>query len=322
MNQREKMLAGGLLAVVGLWQGSVQYQNFVVAPVTERQADVEARQQRISKKEIDVAKAQVAQKKYKVWKQRSLPPDQLNASSLYQKWLVDLATKSKLSDISVTANPIATQAKGDTYYVVSAGFKAQGTLARVRDFLYEFRDSGLLHRVARLTLTSKEPKGDPVVELDMSLEGLALKDAPVRATLLSDPKLAELVKDSSARSKDAYDVLAKKSLFVRGYNGPPRPPGPIVPPDEDPRQFVRLTSTFSNGGEFDATLYDPTTNKTARLYAGGEFKLGGVEGKVVSVTIDFVVLEIKGERYRLELGRNLTELEKLPASAKTDSDAG
>ena len=199
-------------------------------------------------------------------------------------------------------------------------------LCKIRDFLYEFRNSGLLHRVGKLTLTSKQINGtgDPLIELTMSAEGLSLKEATTRTTLFSDPKLPELVKDPAARSKDAYDVVAKKSLFVRGYNGPPKPAGtpkPSPTPDEDPRQFVRLTSTFSNGGEFDATLYDPTTNKTARLYAGAEFNLGGVEGKVVSVTIDFVVLEIKGDKFRLELGRNLTELEKLPSTAKADVEA-
>ncbi len=319
MNQREKLLAGGLLAVVGLWQGSVQFQNFVVAPVTERQTEIEARQTRIADKKIEVAKGQAAARKYKAWKQRSLPPDPINAISLYQNWLVELANKSKLSEVSVTARPSETKSKGDVFSLVSAELKAQGKLSQIRDFLYEFRNSRLLHRIVRLTLTSKQPTGDPVILLSMSVEGLALKEAPSRTTLFSDPKLAELVKDPAAKNKDAYDLVAKKSLFVRTYNGP-KPPGdgtprsPTARPDEDPRQFVRLTSTFSNGGDFDATLYDPTTNKTARLYAGADFNLGGVAGKVVSVTIDFVVLEIKGEEFRLDLGRNLTELQKLPAA--------
>ncbi|MBI3862595.1 MAG: hypothetical protein HY290_11950 [Planctomycetia bacterium] len=293
MNQREKLLAGGLLAVVGIWQGSVQYQHFVVAPVAERQTDIDARSERISKKEIE-------------------------------NWLFDLATKAKLSDIAVTAKPTGAVAKGDTYTVVSADLTAQGTLPKIRDFLYDFRNSGLLHRVAKLTLTSPQPTGDPTIQLKMTVEGLSLKEAPARSTLLSEPNLAELAKDPAAKSKEAYETITKKNLFVRGYNGPPGAKPGTRPPstEEDPRQFVRLTSTFSNGGEYQATLYDPTTNKTARLYAGSEFNLAGVEGKVVSVNIDYVVLEVKEVKYRLDLGRNLTELEKLPAAKAPPSDAG
>jgi hypothetical protein len=316
MNQREKMLAGGLLAALGLWQAGVQYQNFVVAPVVERQADIDSRQERISKKKIEVAKGQAAMRKYKDWKQRSLPPDNLNATSLYQNWLIELANQSNLSDIVVTASPTESKSKGDVYSLVAAELKANGKLSQIRDFLYEFRNSGLLHRVDSATFTSKQATGDPVITLVMKLEGLALKEAPVRSTLLSDPKLAELVKDRSTQGKDAYDVISKNSLFVRTYK-PPVPSGTRPgekTPDDDPRQFVHLTSTFSNGEEFNATLYDRTTNKLVDLYSGSEFDIGGVAGKVVSVTNGSVVLEIKGEKFSLEIGHNLTELEKLPTA--------
>jgi hypothetical protein len=317
MNQREKLLAGGLLAVVGIWQGGVQYQNFVAAPVAERETDIDARRERLSTKKIEVAKGQAAARKFKEWKLRSLPPDPLNAISLYQNWLIELATKSKLSEPSVLALPPSTaNSKGaDVFSTVSAELKAKGKLSQIRDFLYEFRNSGLLHRVASATLESKQATGDPVIELTLKLEGLALKEASGRSTL-SDPKLSELVRDPAAKSKDAYDVITKNSLFVRGYNGPP---GPVRPtdPGEDPRQFVHLTSTFSNGGEYNATLYDRTTNKYVELYAGTEFNLSGVAGHVVSVTIDFIVLEINGEQFRLRLGRNLTQLEKLPATGES-----
>jgi hypothetical protein len=313
MNQREKLLAGGLLTVLGLWQGSVQYGNFVSAPVVEREADITARKNRISKKEIEVAKSQTAARKYKDWKLRSLPPDPVNAISLYQNWLVDLGTKAKLSEISVTPKTSENRSKGDVFTVVSADFKALGKLSQIRDFLYEFRNSRLLHRVSRVTLTAKQATADPTIELYLLVEGLSLKDATERSTLFSDEKLSELIKDPVLNGKESYDIITSKNLLVRGYK-PPAGPAPRPTPAEDPRQFVRLTSTFSNGGDYDATLFDPTTNKTAHLYAGAEFNLGGVEGKVVSVTIDFVVLEIKGEKFRLDIGRNLTELEKLPAA--------
>ncbi|MBS0260602.1 MAG: hypothetical protein JSS02_01495 [Planctomycetes bacterium] len=314
MNQREKLMAGGLLAVLGLWQGSVQYQSFVMGPVEDRQRQITERLGRLDKKEIEVAKGVEATRKYKLWKQRSLPPDPVNAANLYQNWLVELANKTKLTDVAVTPKSMSVKSKGDVYTVVSADVVGKGKLSQVRDFLYEFRSSGLLHRIAKVSLTSSQGTGDPTVEFTCTVDGLALKDATPRSTLLSDPKVAELVKTPP---KDDFELISKSSLFVRGYNGPPREPRKSdtqrTSPDDDPRQFIRLTSTFSEGGEeYDATLYDPTTNKTANLFAGGEFSIGGVSGKVVDVTLDFVVLEIQGERFRLDLGHTLADLEKMP----------
>jgi hypothetical protein len=167
-----------------------------------------------------------------------------------------------------------------------------------------------------MNLVSKQATGDPVLDIDLTVEGLSLKEAPPRTTLFSDPKLAELPRGKPLQDKKEYDLLVKKNLFVRGYNGPPKPPGSrdsAVPPEEDPLQFVRLVGSFSNGNGFDATLYDPATNRETRLVAGRDFSVAGKEGKVVSVGIDFVILSIKGESFRLDLGDNLRQLKKLPA---------
>ena len=75
-------------------------------------------------------------------------------------------------------------------------------------------------------------------------------------------------------------------------------------------QFVRLVGSFSNGSSFDATMYDPSTNRETRLVAGKDFSIAGIDGKVVSVGIDFVILSIKGETFRLELGENLRQIKK------------
>jgi hypothetical protein len=329
MNQREKIMAGGLLAVLGLWQGSVQYDRFISSPVNARQAEIEDRTSRISKKKIDVAKSQADARKYKVWKQRSLPPDPVNAANLYQNWLVELANKTKLTNVAVTPKTTTVKSKGDVYTVVTIDVNGKGKLSNIRDFLYEFRNSGLMHRLAKVTLTSSQGTGDPTIDFSITADALSLKDASSRTTLFSDPKLGELVaKEIRAQPKADYELIAKSSLFVRGYNGPPGPaprPQSIPRPsaDEDPRQFIRLSSTFSEGDEvYDATLYDPTTNKFATLSAGGEFSLGGVSGKVVDVASDHVVLDIQGEHFRLGLGQTLLDLEKMPPTSQPNPNSG
>jgi len=320
VKQREKILAAGLAATIGLWQGSNLFNKFVTEPVEQNAATIASLQDQNSKKELQVKRSLIAAKRYAEFKKRSLPPDPVDATSLYQNWLIDLATRTKLSDVTVKALRTDVKPKGDNYYLVSATLKAQGTLEKLCDFLYEFRAAGLLHRVSQMNLVSKQGTGDPVLDINLTVEGLSLKDAPARTTLFSDPKLAELPSDKPVKERKEYDLLVKKNLFVRGYNGPPPDPTrprPPATPEEDPLQFVRLVGSFSNGSAFDATLYDPSTNKETRLVAGRDFSVAGKEGKVVSVGIDFVILSIKGENFRLELGDNLTQLKKVSAAEPT-----
>lgn len=321
MKRSEKILASGLVATLALWQGSSLFNKFVIEPVEANEAAIATLKEKNSNKELQVRRSLAAARKFAEYKQRSLPPDPVDATTLYQNWLIELATRTKLTDVSVGATRAGDfrakgDAKADAYQPVSAIVKAHGTVEKLCDFLYEFRTAGLLHRVSKMTLSSKQHTGDPVLEIDLTVEGLSLKEAPPRTTLVSDPKLAELASDKPAKSRKDYDVLVKKNLFVRGYNGPPRPPQPPGgnSPEEDPVRFVRLVGSFSNGDSFDATMYDPSTNRETRLTAGKDFKVAGIEGKVVSVGIDFVILSIKGETFRLELGDNLRQLKKLPAT--------
>jgi hypothetical protein len=309
MKRSEKMLAAGLVATLALWQGSSLFNKFVIEPVETNETAITVLEQEITQKKSQLNRSLAAARKFAAWKQRSLPPDPVDATSLYQNWLIELATRTKLSDVSVKALRTDSKPKGDAYYLISATLKAQGTLGKLCDFLYEFRAAGLLHRVSQMRLSSKQHTGDPVLEIDLTVEGLSLKDAPPRTTLAPDSKLADVAGDKPSKERKDYDGLVTKNLFVRGYNGPPKPPGPLSP-EEDPLQLVRLVGSFSAGGSFYATMYDPSTNRETNLTTGGNFNVAGLEGKVVSVGIDFVILSIKGETFRLDLGDNLKQMKK------------
>jgi hypothetical protein len=335
MKKREKMLAAGLVGILVLWQGSVMLNKFIFAPVAEREEDIAAREKRVSGKKRELRLSDDAADKLRNWKKRSLPPDPVVATSLYQNWLIDQTAKAKLTNPTVTPNKFM-QPKGDTYSIVSATIKAQGTLERLCDFLYEFRRSGLLHRVSRMTLATDDHKGDPKLDIELTVEGLSLKDAPARSTLFSDDNLADLPTDKPLRDRKTYSQLLSKNLFVRGYNGPPRtrPIGPTTPaaPKDDPREFVFLVGSVSTGGGFDAMLYDRLSNETRHVVAGSDFSLAGVDGRVVSVGVDHITFKMKGEEWRLDLGENLAQMRKLastPAKVETgasespaDPDAG
>ncbi len=318
MKQREKRLLGVLAGILALWQGGALLGKFILDPVAERQSDLEAREERLAKKQKQWTQSKIAARKLADWNRRSLPPDPVVASSLYQNWLIDLASRMKLSNVVVTPNRTEAKPKGDTYYAISAIIKAQGTLDRLCDFLYEFRRSGLLHRVWRINLVTDEHQGNPVLHIELTVEGLALKDSPASGErdpanrLFAVPDLADHFGVGTAGDKSAYSSLLARNPFVRGYNGPPKPrPSPPREPDEDPREFVYFVGRVSNGSQIDAMLYDRSTNKTTLLTERSEFRMAGVEGNVVSIGADFITLKVKGAIWRMELGDNLAQLKKV-----------
>jgi hypothetical protein len=174
-----------------------------------------------------------------------------------------------------------------------------------------------------MTLETDEHQGDPALKITLKVEALALKESPKRTALLADPKIAELATNIPAKDRKDYAPLVAKNLFVRGYNGPPKPPtksrGPGSSGEEDPREFVKLVAVVAADGIPAATLRDLSTNKIAQLTEGGDFSVAGVDGRVVSIGADFVTFEIKGETFRLEIGDNLAQLKKLPPPDKAEA---
>jgi hypothetical protein len=153
MKKREKMLALGLVAVLALWQGGVLFQAFVIAPVEEREIDRDAREERIAVKKKELRASLVAAARLKDWKLRSLPPDPVVATSMYQNWLVELAKKTLSKPLVKPSSQVRkSKGKGDVFQYILVDIEAEGTLAKLCDFLYEFRKSGLLHRVASMTV--------------------------------------------------------------------------------------------------------------------------------------------------------------------------
>jgi|SRR5579872_3129705 len=321
MNRREKLLLVGLVSILVVWQGGSLVNRFVFEPADASEDAIIALQKRISSKKQQLKKSKAAEKRLEIWNQRSLPPDPLVAAPLYQNWLVELATRTKLANLSVTPNRMDLKPKGEAYFLIAANIDAQGTLSQLCDFLFELRRAGLLHRVANLAVTADKHEGDPQLKIDLTVEGLALKDSPPRNTLFAKDDLSDLPADKPAKDRAAYAALMAKNLFVRGYNGPPKPPPGKGPNsgEEDKREFVYLVGSVADNGSFDAYFYDRSSNKSTRVSPGSAFNVVGVQGKVLAIGADSMTLEIQGEPWRLELGKNLRQMEKLPQAAPSQA---
>ncbi|MCA9449739.1 MAG: hypothetical protein KC931_21640, partial [Candidatus Omnitrophica bacterium] len=90
--------------------------------------EITALQDSIADKKIRERKIDNLIEQLDEWKTQSLPPDPVVASAVYQMWIIDLATKSQLTDVvvnprlSLNPRPVA-----DTYVPVALRFDAKGT---------------------------------------------------------------------------------------------------------------------------------------------------------------------------------------------------
>jgi hypothetical protein len=313
---REKMLAIALVAVIVLWKGQSVVQSVLFEPVTGRQDQRDQLASEVEKQNAEKRRLRETAVRIKKWNERSLPPDPTIAQALYQSWLIEEATKAKLTGVSVEAMR-ADRLTGDTYYKIAATVKAHGTLDRVVDFLHAFNQSGFLHRVAGISMETARHEGNPPLDVVINVEALSLVASPSRTTLEAKPD-ATLEPGTPLKPRPEYDAVTKGNLFVRTYNGPPKPPPPekkTTSPVEqlpDTAEHVYLVASLSSGEMSDAWLYDRTTNERTILTQGSEFKVAGISGKVLAISETFVVLEIEGESFRLQLGEHLRQLRKVP----------
>jgi hypothetical protein len=165
-----------------------------------------------------------------------------------------------------------------------------------------------------MVVEASRHEGNPSLDVTLVVEGLALTNSPPRATLAT-AELADLRQKDTLPKREDYALIEKKHLFVRGYREPIRSPVATVAPTSpveniDAAEHVFLVSSIARGSTREAWLYDRTANKKSDLVEGGTFQAAGVEGTVVSIGTDFVVLKILDEEWRLELGQNLRQIKK------------
>lgn len=310
---REKVLLLTLVGILVVWQGQSLFQSLILQPLDDRENRKSALEQAIERKELEKRQQQLAAAKFKTLGGRSLPPDPVIAQAQYQVWLIEEAAKARLTGVSIENVRADTRPKGNTYYTIQATVKARGTLERVCDFLHGFHQSGLLHRVNGLTLEAEKRDENPELAIVVTVEALSLLNSPGRNSLLVDPK-SPPHPDRPLRDRKDYESITTKNLFVSTYDRskkPERPKGQSpVEQLPDTAEFVYLSASIAKGERRDAMLFDRTTGKKTDLLPGGEFQVAGLSGTVISIDNHFVILEIEGEKWRLELGENLRQMRR------------
>ncbi|QDU37740.1 Putative Ig domain protein [Maioricimonas rarisocia] len=191
MQPREKVLAILLAVVVAGVVLVPAFERTFLDPLTELNGELKTVQMAVSARELDELKLMRATANLKDWRERSLPPDPLNAQRVYQEWLTDLALVANWNNVEVKLGRRST--RGATYAAVPVTIEARATLENVATFLRLFEATNLLHRISRLDLDrSVDPAGIQLA-VTLTAEGLSLPDATQRTRLLPATYTAKLV---------------------------------------------------------------------------------------------------------------------------------
>ncbi|WP_339908775.1 hypothetical protein [Symmachiella dynata] len=321
MNRREKILAIVLLSAVGLWGARSLISDVLLAPINNRNAEITALQSQIDKQNDHVNTILAATRKLAKLKQQSLPPDHYEAAALYKNWLLEQAEQAEFKNIHVARTRIVPTK--ETYAIIGMTVTAQGTLKQVADYLFAIQRADLLQKVRKVDLQSDKHEGEPALEVMIVIDALAINDATPRETLFEKGRAEAVSELMDGKTREQYALITDRNPFVRGYNGPPPPKVVEKPPEKDPEpvkpgidaaEHVYLVGTVAKGDQWDALLYDRTTNSRTSLLEGKGFEVAGIKGTVLKIGSDFLTLQIDDVVWRLELGQNLRQIEKVEAA--------
>lgn len=215
MKQSEKILVivlGGTLGlgvlVPGLWA-------FLKDPVEKLDTELTSAKSELELKENEQLQMLATLHEMGVWKKQSLPADPQDARRVYLQWVTDLCETVFTDAMRVKLGTLQKPTKKKAYSVVGVSISGEATFDQLRDFQYRFNQANVLHRIASARMESEDNRGNPVLTVAITVEGLALVDSTNAGTTLL-PR-ARLTKEIDASSKsltvDSVVGFPKKGSF-------------------------------------------------------------------------------------------------------------
>ncbi|HVT26826.1 MAG TPA: hypothetical protein VHE81_02300 [Lacipirellulaceae bacterium] len=318
MNQREKILAGAVVALAALWAGNY-YFGLYSRTMHKRQADLDAAHTRLDAAENKLRAGRDAVKQVQEWDKQSLPADPNKAQSLYKAWLLAKANDAGLAVRDIVYFP-PTSSSTTAYKAIGYRLSANGSLSSVIGMLYSFYHSSQLHQITRLQLS--RPPGASQLAVNMDVEALSLPGAVATDKLPDgDSKRLKLA------SVDDYTKSFAERNIVTAYM-PPRPPEPVHERHESPpkpkfdeSEFAMFSGVVSSDKGMQAWILVRTTGETLHLVAGDEVKVGTLEGKIIRVEPRALVYSSGDKQFRVPLGDSLRKGKEIGADGAAKETA-
>jgi hypothetical protein len=293
MTPHRKKILVALLGLMLLAYSGDRIWSVVTEPLQNARQKQRTLERDIEHRQGDLVRSRKAAKTLASWSAESLPADPQVARSVYQAWLLQLVSRTGLTNPS--ADSTQPSARGG-YVSITFTLHARGTLKQWTQFLYEFYHAGLLHQIHSLSFSPLSKKQE--LDVNLSIEALVLPNAPEGEELgknVSDRLAFEQLQD--------YQPIVARNLFGVSRTAPP----------VDETYLTGISSvggvpeawfTFRNRVDLDRAV--------VKLRCGQDLVIGQFQAKIVEIRDDDVILEADGERWLLAVGDRLGQALALP----------
>jgi hypothetical protein len=294
MNQRTRVLLIALAAIGVLWMVESGYRNFVEAPATARQRQIDLLDEKIIKARERIVESRGAREALEELERLSLPYDPELARARYQDWLLDLVQSVQLTGASVDASKPTTVSIKDrdtrkpreifTRYNFS--LRGRGTLQQVSRFLHHFYQAGHLHKIGSITLSPVS--GGRMIDFGANIEALALTRCERKGELSG-----ESVQRLASSDFSDYQSIARRNLFAR--HG-----------DKTLTEIVLSAITIASNGTPQA-WFAVGGQETQVLKRGDTLDVPAHVIEVVDIIAGQVLLDVNGQVVTLKTGEAIEQ---------------
>lgn len=172
MQQREKILSILLVITLAGWMGWPLYSSTFMAPIEERQRDIDALQSQFELKEAEQLQVLQATRRLTDYRAEALPADPNAAQRAYTTWLSDLLDNSGWRSQNVLPGKVVRFQ--DIGSVVQVRIDGMANVEQLARFLSGFENAGLLHRLERITVQSPSTEPEAIMNVSLVAEAVSL----------------------------------------------------------------------------------------------------------------------------------------------------
>lgn len=305
MNQREKLLAGVIVLILGYFGIEWFVTKIIAGPLREKDELLASAEKQVQAKQAELMNCRAAQFDLERWKSRALPANISLAQTLYQDYLHRQLAAAGIERPTITPSSPSNARGKEAFVRLPYHVQAQCDLKQLTRFLYSFYQSGVLSQIHRVSL-SPIVRDDRLKAFDVSLdiEAVSMHDAKSKDALPAPP-----TGTTPARTIEEYALISELNVFSptkwTAKSAPIVAAPKSKPPAVDDRGNFYVRGTVIVDGIANLWLTNDKTKSRIVIPEGKELKIAGMEATVVKITSDQVVLRVDDKLGEVRLGGNL-----------------
>ena len=317
MKKREKILAGIILGMLGVFVLGFTLKSMFVKPLKEidkQTAVIREKLAAINKERRDYFDAEDALKRVA---QRAFAPEVNQASARSGEMITHLIARAGLNEADFTRLPVGPRRfKGA--FEIGWSVQGKGTFDQVINLLFLLQNSPQVHRIENVTLSSFDKPGE--VKMRLTYHTIVLEPTPEFDPIELKPKFT-----LESPERLAYNAILERDILRPYIKAKPRPPSKDdSAPSKAPAgpEALKVVSLSEWEGQPEVHIRDTVRDVTLSFRPGDKLK---DESEVVAVdyrAMPFpdnplllshsrVILKKDDQFWAVERGQTLAEKRKL-----------